>query len=86
MQNEMVEGAKVTTKIHGRLTRRTIIRRMWLRGTRNHAQSHRAGISYVARRIGYDIPTTYRYLNALNQFGMIRAEFDKRSVVWTRAV
>lgn len=86
MEKQMVEGAKKVTKRFGRMTRRTAIRRMWLRGTRNESTCKRMAMSYVARRIGYDVETTYRYLTALNTLGMVRSYFDKRSVVFVRAV
>lgn len=72
---------KIIEKRNGKMTKREIIRKMWLYGTSGE-RSDRMALSYVARRLGFDIQTAKNFIMALNRLGFIASFFDKHSVVF----
>lgn len=63
------------------MSKRQIVRGMWVRGTEGES-SKRMALSYIARRLGYTIKQTVYFINALNRMGLIASYYDKKSVVF----
>jgi len=63
------------------MSKREVVRQMWSRAVEGES-SKRMAISYIARRVGYDVKQTYQFVRDLNRLGMIASYFDKHSVVF----
>jgi hypothetical protein len=77
-----MKAKKIVVQRNGKLTKREIIRRMWLRSVVGANPAEGYSLAYVARRIGEDISSTKSFLRWMVRHAMANATVDRRLVMF----
>jgi hypothetical protein len=73
---------KIIVSVNDKLTKREVLRRMWLRSVTGANPSSDYSLAYVARRIGKSIKATVQFVRYLTKVGQVNATIERHLVIF----